>query len=423
MRPSTIATALFASVLGIGACAGPARGQVDAWTEGYGAEAVDAPPFPETTVDFELAARGGPELTDAVIEAELAPYGDWYEDADYDWVWRPSGMPRRWVPYSRGRWVVAPAGGWVWRSDLPWGAIAFHYGRWVERPRLGWVWVPGTIYGPGWVAVRDTAGWVSWAPLPPGPCYYGDTFVAGIADLAWSFARWSNRRSAVRPARYRHPASSWRHRPRPRWYRADVGPRRRVVVPSRGDRIRRGRRVVVQPRPGAARVDRRHSVPPRVRRDAPEVRRDRRTPSVSRFRSDRGAQRARVRRDRTDTPRVRREPADTRRLRSDRGGRTARLRDDRASTRRVRRTTSDATRVRRPRATSSPNRVERSKPASRVRRSASPTRVQRSTKTPSLRRSTSTPRVRRSKSPSRVRRVPPPKPKRSSHRSRRRSVR
>jgi hypothetical protein len=49
-----------------------------------------------------------------------------------------------------------------------WGWLAYHYGRWGFDASLGWFWVPGTVWGPAWVAWRWGDAYIGWAPLPPG---------------------------------------------------------------------------------------------------------------------------------------------------------------------------------------------------------------------------------------------------------------
>ncbi len=38
-------------------------------------------------------------------------------------------------------------------------------------PKQGWIWIPGTVWGPGWVAWRYGAAYIGWAALPPGVGY------------------------------------------------------------------------------------------------------------------------------------------------------------------------------------------------------------------------------------------------------------
>jgi len=97
---------------------------------------------------------------------DLDAYGSWFEMAPYGYVWAPAGVGRDWRPYTVGRWVYSDYG-WTWVSDEDFGWAVFHYGRWVHARRYGWVWVPGTTWGPAWVAWRSGGGYSGWAPLPP----------------------------------------------------------------------------------------------------------------------------------------------------------------------------------------------------------------------------------------------------------------
>src|SRR6185503_7420061 len=97
---------------------------------------------------------------------DLDPYGSWFELAPYGYVWAPASVGRDWRPYTVGRWVYSDYG-WTWVSDEDFGWAVFHYGRWVRDHRHGWVWIPGTQWGPAWVAWRNGGGYSGWAPLPP----------------------------------------------------------------------------------------------------------------------------------------------------------------------------------------------------------------------------------------------------------------
>jgi hypothetical protein len=33
---------------------------------------------------------------------------------------------------------------------------------------LGWVWLPGNVYSPAWVEMRENDSYIAWAPVPPG---------------------------------------------------------------------------------------------------------------------------------------------------------------------------------------------------------------------------------------------------------------
>lgn len=97
---------------------------------------------------------------------ELSPYGEWVRHPYYGWVWFPRHVRAGWRPYSLGRWVESDYG-WMWVSEEPFGWATYHYGRWAWDPYLGWLWVPGTDWGPAWVAWQQGNGYVGWAPLPP----------------------------------------------------------------------------------------------------------------------------------------------------------------------------------------------------------------------------------------------------------------
>ncbi len=114
---------------------------------------------------------------------ELASYGEWVEIAPYGWVWSPSDVGVGWKPYSEGWWVYTDYG-WTFQSDEPWGWAVYHYGRWTYDENYGWVWVPGTEWGPAWVAWRYGDGYIGWAPLPPAVGWSaGNGLVVGSFDL------------------------------------------------------------------------------------------------------------------------------------------------------------------------------------------------------------------------------------------------
>ena len=82
---------------------------------------------------------------------ELSPYGEWVRHPYYGWVWFPRHVRAGWRPYSDGRWVESDYG-WTWVSYEPFGWATYHYGRWAWDRYVGWLWVPGTDWGPAWVA-------------------------------------------------------------------------------------------------------------------------------------------------------------------------------------------------------------------------------------------------------------------------------
>jgi len=96
---------------------------------------------------------------------DLTPYGQWVYVSGPGWVWSPYNEPASWRPYQFGHWVLTDYG-WTWASDENFGWAVYHYGRWHLDSAYGWVWVPGTEWGPAWVAWHEGGGWVGWAPLP-----------------------------------------------------------------------------------------------------------------------------------------------------------------------------------------------------------------------------------------------------------------
>jgi hypothetical protein len=124
---------------------------------------------------------------------QLAPYGQWEQLDPYGSVWQPYNTSPGWKPYTDGYWVYTDYG-WTYQADNDWAWAAYHYGRWAHNENLGWVWVPGTTWGPAWVAWRRGGQYVGWAPLPPEAEWSEEMgFRAGNFDLeagiGWS--RWS----------------------------------------------------------------------------------------------------------------------------------------------------------------------------------------------------------------------------------------
>lgn len=136
MRKATIATLVTTMLIGLGALA-PAPAQASA----------------QVSVSF--------------FYDSLAPHGNWYATAGYGYAWQPTHVSFGWRPYYDGRWVYTDFG-WTFVSSDPWGWAAYHYGRWVFDPFYGWLWVPGTEWAPAWVVFYQGAGYVGWAPIPPG---------------------------------------------------------------------------------------------------------------------------------------------------------------------------------------------------------------------------------------------------------------
>jgi hypothetical protein len=103
----------------------------------------------------------------------LQPYGTWVYLPGYGMCWQPTVCLRdhAWRPYcDRGRWLYSDCG-WYWQSDYSWGWAAFHYGRWFCDNNRGWVWRPNRVWGPAWVAWRQSDDHCGWAPLPPAAVF------------------------------------------------------------------------------------------------------------------------------------------------------------------------------------------------------------------------------------------------------------
>ncbi len=117
------------------------------------------PPVVEQTVVEEPVYTPPPTEVVTVYERDLNPYGHWVEIAPYGRCWVPNDRPEGWRPYRYGHWVSSDQG-WVWVSegqDAQFGEVCYHYGRWYEDPSAGWVWVPGSVWGPSWVACAKGA--------------------------------------------------------------------------------------------------------------------------------------------------------------------------------------------------------------------------------------------------------------------------
>src|SRR6185436_5592567 len=125
-----------------------------------------AQPVPEPYVegpvyeDIQVADVQGDEVPIVdVFYDQLDPYGSWYDDRTYGWVFVPN-QPG-YTPYSNGYWKNTEYG-FTWVSGDPFGWATDHYGRWVWVNR--WAWVPDTTWGPAWVQWREGNGYVGWAP-------------------------------------------------------------------------------------------------------------------------------------------------------------------------------------------------------------------------------------------------------------------
>ena len=146
----------------------------------------------EVAVSATVAAGDSPAVSEREFYGSLAPYGEWFWEGGYGWVWTPHGVSVGWRPYTNGYWVYTDDG-WTWVSYFDWGWAPFHYGRWHYAADRGWVWVPGHEWAPAWVSWRAGGGYVGWAPLPPRAAFRASIGLtwSGDADVtephAWSF--------------------------------------------------------------------------------------------------------------------------------------------------------------------------------------------------------------------------------------------
>src|SRR5262252_1959599 len=176
-----------------------------------------------------------------VFYNDLQPYGSWYQDPSYGWVFAPPSP--NYQPYSNGHWKFTDYG-WTWVSGDPFGWATDHYGRWVWANR--WVWRPDTTWGPAWVQWREGDGYVGWAPA-------GYTDDAYVPDTTWRFVGAASLfapdvprfyvsanvggylRASVPARRYvRHGNTTWVGGPTDEWQRRyRIQPRRETFDPTR----------------------------------------------------------------------------------------------------------------------------------------------------------------------------------------------
>jgi len=124
----------------------------------------------------------------SLVAGNIDNYGTWEHDANYGWVWCPSGVSSDWRPYEYGRWVWVSPFGWTWVSDEVWGWAPYHYGTWV-RLGYGWAWVPGPAtqyWCPGVVSFTEYDGSVYWVSLAPWEVHYPSRLGIGFRKGNWS---------------------------------------------------------------------------------------------------------------------------------------------------------------------------------------------------------------------------------------------
>jgi hypothetical protein len=136
----------------------------------------------------KVSAQGGP-VNFQVFYDNLSPYGTWFDNPEYGYVWVPDVAPG-FSPYStNGHWVYTDEG-WTWVSNYPWGWAPFHYGRWYTDQKYGPIWVPDNEWGPGWVTWRRSGDYYGWAPIGPGVSIneaYSNSY--NVPSDRWTFVR------------------------------------------------------------------------------------------------------------------------------------------------------------------------------------------------------------------------------------------
>lgn len=147
------------------------------WTWMAGAVALVMSAIAMLSATAASAQDYGRDPAYAEFYETLDPHGEWIEHPRYGQTWAPfANEDREWRPYSRGQWVFTEEHGWLWDSDEPFGWVVYHYGRWILDPYHRWMWVPGTEWGPAWVAWREGEDAVGWMPLPPEAELHGNGF-------------------------------------------------------------------------------------------------------------------------------------------------------------------------------------------------------------------------------------------------------
>ncbi len=76
------------------------------------------PPEQPIYVDVTVAPSGSSVPAIETFYDELSPYGTWYDDPSYGWVFSPS--QQNYVPYSDGHWKYTDYG-FTWVSNEPFG--------------------------------------------------------------------------------------------------------------------------------------------------------------------------------------------------------------------------------------------------------------------------------------------------------------
>lgn len=134
-----------------------------------------------------FAALTGLRDANAAADADLGAFFVWKPSSDMA-VGVTAGSPELavgtaagYTPYANGQWVNTD-NGWYFQAPTPYEEITSHYGRWTFTPDMGWVWLPGRVWAPAWVDMRENDDFVAWAPFPPGTYVSGTTVIPPVIE-------------------------------------------------------------------------------------------------------------------------------------------------------------------------------------------------------------------------------------------------
>ncbi len=126
------------------------------------------PPPPSAENPAPQPGAGPQEQLPDEMRQVLSKFGQFLSHEKYGEVWKPTQVAQGWRPYEPCHWTYnREMKSWYFDDKSEWGAIVHHHGRWTLDPQQGWLWIPGTEFGPGWVAWNMRGNEVGWAPLPP----------------------------------------------------------------------------------------------------------------------------------------------------------------------------------------------------------------------------------------------------------------
>lgn len=149
----------------------------------------------EIGVDLNKTTASGEKGHRKISFSQLFGVNSAYaDDADLGafFVWKPAPslavgittddatpVTTAYVPYTNGQWVYTDAG-WYFQAPTPVEEVVHHYGRWTNSPEVGWVWVPGRVWSPAWVDMRQNDEYIAWSPLAPGTYIVDDRVIEPV---------------------------------------------------------------------------------------------------------------------------------------------------------------------------------------------------------------------------------------------------